>query len=174
MTQEQGDKDAINPKQRKFCNDYMLHLNGTKAYLHAYPDTTEEAATSSASRMLTDANVKAYIKYMQANLEEAAGITKLKVIQEWQKMAFSSMGDYHNTWISKKEFDSLTNQQKACIESIETSEVTIEGMTTTTFKLKLHSKKAALENLAKILGYNDPTTGLEDMVIKINIINPNE
>jgi len=47
-------------------------------------------------------------------------------------------------------------------------------MTTTTFKLKLHSKKAALENLAKILGYNDPTTGLEDMVIKINIINPNE
>ncbi|MDR2278906.1 MAG: terminase small subunit [Vagococcus sp.] len=51
-----------NPKHQIFANEWLVDMNGTRAYKVAYPhikkDTTAKAA---ASRLLTDVNVKAYI-----------------------------------------------------------------------------------------------------------------
>lgn len=51
-----------NEKHKKFADEWLIDMNGTRAYKVAYPhikkDTTAKAA---ASRLLTDVNVKAYI-----------------------------------------------------------------------------------------------------------------
>ena len=40
-------------KQRKFCDEYLIDLNATRAYKLAYPNVkSESAATSGASRLL--------------------------------------------------------------------------------------------------------------------------
>ena len=49
-------------KQRKFCDEYLIDLNATRAYKLAYPNVkSESAATSGASRLLRNVKVKTYI-----------------------------------------------------------------------------------------------------------------
>lgn len=49
-------------KQRKFCDEYLIDLNATRAYKVAYPHVKSEgAARACASKLLTKANIKAYI-----------------------------------------------------------------------------------------------------------------
>jgi len=70
--------------------------------------------------MLTKSNILARIKELQDNLAETAGITKLRILQEHQKIAFNSIASLHNTWIKRKDFESLTEDQKAIIAEIDT------------------------------------------------------
>lgn len=49
-------------KQRKFCDEYLIDLNATRAYKVAYPHVKSEgAARACASKLLTKANIKTYI-----------------------------------------------------------------------------------------------------------------
>ena len=49
-------------KQRKFCDEYLIDANATRAYKAAYPHVkSEDAARACASRLLTNANIKSYI-----------------------------------------------------------------------------------------------------------------
>jgi phage terminase small subunit len=59
----------VTEKQKRFCDEYLIDCNGTRAYKAAYPAIkSDETAKVSASRLLTNANVKAYI---------SAGLEKL-------------------------------------------------------------------------------------------------
>ena len=79
-------------------------------------------------------------------------------------MAFSSISEMHNTWIERKEFDKLTESQKASIKSISTKVlkknigtkddpqiVDVEFV-----KIELYDKIKAIECINKMLGYNEP------------------
>ena len=49
-------------KQRKFCDEYLIDLNATRAYKLAHPNVkSESAAMSGASRLLRNVKVKTYI-----------------------------------------------------------------------------------------------------------------
>lgn len=49
-------------KQQKFCDEYLIDLNATRAYKAAYPHVKSEgAARACASKLLTKTNIKAYI-----------------------------------------------------------------------------------------------------------------
>lgn len=49
-------------KQRKFCDEYIIDCNATRAYLAAYPNiTNENSARVLASRLLSKVNIKTYI-----------------------------------------------------------------------------------------------------------------
>lgn len=49
-------------KQKRFADEYIIDLNGTRAYKAAYPTVkSEEAARTNASRLLTKADVKKYV-----------------------------------------------------------------------------------------------------------------
>ena len=50
-------------KQQTFADNYIKYGNATEAYLKAYPSVKKETtARTNGSRLLTNANVKAYIK----------------------------------------------------------------------------------------------------------------
>lgn len=59
--------------QKIFCDEYLIDMNATKAYKKAYPSTKkDETARASASRLLTNVNVKSYIETRMAEKEEEA------------------------------------------------------------------------------------------------------
>lgn len=181
------DESGLTEKNKIFCREYIFDWNGTRAYKIAYGNMTDEVAKAAASRLLTKVNVKEYIDEIQKDLEKLAGISRMKVMAEHMKMAFSSIAHLHNTWITRKDFESLTNDQKDCIQEIDTKikkewqynpehpeekdPIEVEYI-----KVKLYDKQKALEAISKMLGYDAPVkmqVGLEfenmpDIIIKAN------
>lgn len=162
MARHKEAPDELNENQKAFCEGYIFDWNGTRAYMAAYPKSSEAAAGVSAHDLLKNPKIKAYIDEIQKDLEKIAGISRLKVLQEHQKLAFSSIAHLHNTWITLNEFEGLTADQKAAIESIETkvikTSVVREGqpemdIETEYVKIKLYSKQKSLDSINRMLGY---------------------
>lgn len=114
---------------------------------------------SSASELLRNPKIEAYLTEIQEDLEKMAGISRLKVLQEHQKLAFSSIAHLHNTWVTRKEFESLTDDQKSAIEEISTQIKTSRNTDGTLeeneyVKIKLYSKQKSLDAINRMLGYD--------------------
>ena len=55
-------KDNMTDKQRKFCDEYIIDCNATRAYKAAYPHVKSDgSARACASNLLTKPNIKTYI-----------------------------------------------------------------------------------------------------------------
>jgi len=158
-------EQPLTEKQKQFCREYIYDWNGTRSYLAVYPDVKkDETARAAASRLLTNVNVKAYIEEIQRNLEQMAGISRLRVLEEHMKLAFSSIAHLHDTWIERKDFEALTADQKACIAEIDTKIKTEyeynpdskerDPISVEYVRIKLYDKQKALDAISKMLGYD--------------------
>ena len=58
------DTDTLTPRQERFCREFLVDLNGTKASVRA--GYSEKTAYSQASRLLKNAKVAARIAELQA------------------------------------------------------------------------------------------------------------
>ena len=69
----------LNNKHKIFCREYVKNgLNGTKAYMKAYPNCTEETARINASKLLTKTNTQNYIKELQDKAESKDIMTTIQ------------------------------------------------------------------------------------------------
>ncbi|RMC35983.1 terminase small subunit [Lactobacillus sp. ESL0236] len=69
-------------KQKKFADEYIKSGNATEAYVNAgYKVKNNETARANASRMLTNANVKAYIESRMKRLESAKLASAKEVLE---------------------------------------------------------------------------------------------
>lgn len=173
-----SDKVELKEEWKVFCRSYIFDWHGSRAYKVAYPNVTDATARVNASKLLTNTNIKAYIEEIQQDLEKQAGLSRLKVIEEYRKIAFSSIAHLHNTWIERKDFAELTDDQKSCISEIDTK-ILKKNIGTSDdpeivdvehIKVKLYDKQKALESICRMLSYNaadrvDITSGGEKVVI---------
>ena len=61
----------LTPKQRIFCNEYLIDLNATRAYKKAYSSCKkDETARVNGSKLLTNANIKSYIEEQLKKIED--------------------------------------------------------------------------------------------------------
>nr|DAT81678.1 MAG TPA: Terminase small subunit [Caudoviricetes sp.] len=61
----------LTPKQRIFCNEYLIDMNATRAYKKAYPNIKkDETARVNGSKLLTNTNVKSYIEEQLKKIED--------------------------------------------------------------------------------------------------------
>lgn len=68
--------------QRKFCDEYLIDCNATRAYKAAYPRIKNDAvARANSSRLLTNANIKEYIQTRLDEMASAKVATAEEVIQ---------------------------------------------------------------------------------------------
>lgn len=147
----------LTDKQIAFCKEYCLDWNGTQAAIRA--GYSEDTARSIASENLTKPDIQAYIQLIKNDLETLCGISRKKVMNEHIKLAFSSIAHLHNTWIERKEFEKLTEDQKACIAEISTQVKKYYPKDEASYevefvKLKLYDKQKALDSISKMLGYD--------------------
>ena len=168
----------LTAKQEKFCYEYVLHLNATKAALNA--GYSENSAYSIGSENLYKPEIQARIQYMKDNLAETAGLSALRVIQEHEKIAFTSIAHLHRTWITRTDFEDHTDDQKSAIKSISTKIVKAnigtkeepEIVDVEYVKIELFDKQKALDAINQMLGYNAPTENkISGDGLKIEFVN---
>ena len=163
---------TITEKQKRFADEWLIDLNGTRAYKVAYPSVKkDETARVNASRLLTNANVKAYIQERQKEREKRTEITQDRVLRELALIAFAKASDYAR--VVEKDamvevdgnmvpvLDEDGNQVKyRTVEPILTDELTEDQKKAIAvikkgrdgFEIKPYSKIQALELLGKHLG----------------------
>ena len=166
----------LNDRQKAFCKEYCYDWNGTQAAIRA--GYSEDSAKEIASQNLTKLNIQAYIQIIKNDLELLCGISRKRVMDEHLKLAFSSIAHLHNTWIERKEFEKLTEDQKSCIAEITTqvkhytpkdaSDYDIEFI-----KIKLYDKQKALDSISKMLGY-DAAVKVEQRTIIESQLTPDQ
>lgn len=99
-------------KQRKFADNYIKSGNATEAYVNAgYKVRSNKTARANASRLLTNANVKAYIEKRLKQLESAKLATAQETLEyltsvmrgEQTETVVTAKGLYKNVEVSAKD-----------------------------------------------------------------------
>ena len=69
-------------KQKRFCDEYLIDCNATRAYREAYPSVKNDAtAAAAAARLLRNVKVLEYIEKRLAEKEEALIAKQDEVLQ---------------------------------------------------------------------------------------------
>ena len=77
-------------KHKQFADEYLIDLNATRAYKAVYTSVkSDEAARVNASRLLTNANIKAYVDEKKKERSEETGITAKMVVEELAQIGFA-------------------------------------------------------------------------------------
>lgn len=144
--------------QKRFCNEYLIDLNATRAYKVAYPNCKkDETARANSSRLLTKANIQEYVAEKQKEREKRTEVTQDMVIQELAKIAFADIRALYDDNGNLKNVKCLEDNIAGAVSQLETFEE-YEGRGEDreyigdTKKVKLLDKTKALELLGKHLG----------------------
>lgn len=178
--------------QKRFCDEYLIDLNATRAYKVAYPNTKkEETASSNGSRMLRNDKVQKYISEKIKEQEKRTKVTQDMVIRELAKIAFLDIRKLYTESGQLKNIADIDSDVAGAISSLETLEE-YDGYGDNrekvgdTRKVKLLDKTKALELLGKHLGMfrdkievggkidvNNPFAGMTTEELR-NIVNGNK
>ena len=144
--------------QKRFCDEYLIDLNATRAYKVAYPRCKkDETANAASSRMLRNVKVQEYISEKQKEIEKRTEVTQDMVIKELAKIAFLDIRKLYTENGQLKNVADIDSDTAGAISSLETLEE-YEGYGDDrekigdTQKVRLLDKTKALELLGRHLG----------------------
>lgn len=144
--------------QKRFCDEYLIDLNATRAYKVAYKRCKkDETARANSSRLLTNDNVKKYIAVKQEEIEKRTKITQDRVLKELAKIAFGDIRKLYTDNGALRSIVDLEDDIAGAISGVETYEE-YEGRgedrehVGDTKKVKMLDKTKALELIGKHLG----------------------
>lgn len=157
--------------QKRFCDEYLIDLNATRAYKVAYPRCKkDETANAASSRMLRNVKVQEYISEKQKEIEKRTEVTQDMVIKELAKIAFLDIRKLYAENGQLKNVTDIDSDTAGAISSLETLEE-YEGYGDDrekigdTQKVRLLDKTKALELLGKHLGmFNDINVNMKNAV----------
>lgn len=144
----------LNPKQKRFCQEYVIDLNGTQAAIRA--GYSARTANEQAAQLLAKLSIQAFVKKLQKGISKRLEVSADKVVQELAKIGFCNIQDYIETGNSTKDLSGIERDTAAPISSIKVTKTTGgkgEGAwEQEAVEFKLHNKVSALETLGKHLG----------------------
>lgn len=168
---------ALEPRQQRFVDEYLIDLNGTQAYMRAEPGTTEKSARTLACRMLAKVNVQAAITAGREKTAERLGLTRERVLAEYAKLAFFDMRQaYHDTGALKlpHELDEDAAAAIAAYETVEMSGGDRDAPPALVRKVKWADKRAALDSIMKAQGWNKSDVGTAENPLVVRDISDAE
>lgn len=135
-------------KQKRFCDEYLIDLNATRAYKAAYPRVKKDTvAATNGGRMLRNAEVAEYISCRQQERQERTEITQDRVVRELAAVAFADVTEVASVRygvVRLRSTDELTEEQRRAIAGIKETQAGVE--------IKFNDKLKALELLGRHLG----------------------
>ena len=173
--------------QKRFCDEYLIDLNATRAYKVAYRCKKDETASVNGSKLLRNTKVQEYISQKQKEIQKRTEITQDKVIKELANIAFSNGTDFvqiverqyeENIYDDEGNCIGTKPKKYKCLELTATDELTEEQksaiagikQTTNGIEIKTNDKVKALELLGKHLGiFNDKLELSQDKPFEVNI-----
>jgi|SRR5665213_432596 len=176
--------ETLTAKQIRFCQEYMVDLNGTQAATRA--GYSEDSANVISSQLLTKLNIREYVAELQKDAANSLKITKEKILSGGKMLSFYDIRNMFNENGNLKPIEDLDDTTAFAITSFEVEEqkYKITGdsdsiVTTQVKKVKFADRRGSLDLLNKMLGYYAPqviqadiTSKGESFVSAINILPP--
>lgn len=142
---------GLTEKQRRFCDEYLIDLNATRAYMAAYPRVkSEESAHACAAKLLRNATVESYLKKRMKDRQERTQVKQDDVLRELASIAFLDITDIVSVKDGKvciANTDELPPEKRKMISGIKEGQYGLE--------IKFYDRLKALEMLCKHLGMFD-------------------
>lgn len=162
--------------QKRFCDEYLIDLNATRAYKVAYSRCKkDETANVNGSKLLRNTKVQEYISEKMKDREQRTKITQDMVIKELAKIAFLDIRKLYTENGQLKNVADIDSDTAGAISSLETLEE-YEGYgddrekVGDTQKVRLLDKTKALELLGKHLGmFKDKVEIEQNKPFEVNI-----
>ena len=162
-----GDKNPTKEctaKERRFCEEYIKDFNGVRAYMAAGYSGNATTAAGEAWKLRQTNRVYKYLQHLQKDIEKASGVSRMQVLKMHLDIAKTSIAQFHNTWITRTEFEKLTPEEKACIQEIDVKTKSVirgkgkavKTVETEYVRLRLYDRQKSLDAIAKMCGYNEP------------------
>ena len=151
---------ALNAKQRRFVDEYLIDLNATQAAIRA--GYSAKRASEIAYQLLQKTTVQEYLSKRRAELEKRTEITQERVLAELAKIGFSDIrkavkwGEGIAVTDAESGLSVVVNGvsliaseslDEATAASISEVSQTAQGL-----KVKMHDKRAALVDIGRHLG----------------------
>jgi phage terminase small subunit len=148
----------LTAKQKRFCDEYIKEGNATSSYISVYKVRSESGAASSASLLLRNPKVAAYLAEISSKLQKKTDITHELVLAEYAKIAFRDprkMFDAQGNMIHVAKMD---EGNAAALAGVEMGSYQTRGGRQKSFvkRIKQTEKRAALDSICRMLGYNAP------------------
>lgn len=169
----------LTEKQKRFCDEYLIDLNGTRSYKAAYLSVKKDAtAAAAATRLLRNVKVAVYISGCMLAREKRTEITQDRVLREYAKIAFFDPRKLFYDDGTPKGISQLDDDTAAALAGLDVIENweydDKEGKKVKnghTKKYKITEKKGALDSLARHLGM---FTDKVQITGEINVTSPCE
>jgi len=142
----------LTPKQRAFCDEYMIDRNATAAALRA--GYSQSIALN--GYLMTIPKIKQCLQSRCQVAADKAQVTHDMVLRELCKIAFGNMRDYFLDDGGLKPIHQLTEDQAAALWSTSVTEKGDGTNSVATTKIRMYSKLAALDKIAKHLNFYGP------------------
>ncbi|MFR1708941.1 MAG: terminase small subunit [Clostridium sp.] len=139
----------LTPKQKTFCDEYLIDLNATQAAIRA--GYSSDSAKEIGCENLTKPNICAYIDKEIANRSKRTGINQDRVIRELARIAFVNANDVINMDEATLKVDA-SEDDTATIASVKVKTIPTKEGEGVEREIKLADKLKALELLGKHLG----------------------
>lgn len=149
MSKEVSPDKPLTDNERIFALEWLKDRNGSRAYKFAYKSCKSDGtAKTNASKKLSKANVRAFIKKRLKKLEEKLEISAERVLQEYAKIAFVDPTIFYDENDNLKPLSKLPKHAAAAISEFSQFFV---GPHQRIKKIKLVPKDKALQALAEYL-----------------------
>lgn len=143
-------KGKLTPKQKRFCEEYLIDLNGTRAAIRA--KYSKKTAGVMASENLKKPNVSAYLAQLAQKRSEKTEITAERVLAELAKLAFFNRADVQDEDGNTKPLKEWSRDQLAAVQEVTESTIMVgKRKSVKTLKTKVADKKGSLELLGRHL-----------------------
>ncbi len=144
-------KSGLTVVQQRFVESYLLSGNATQAARIALPRTRRPEFAG--SKLLHRPGVAEAITFERTRSMERTRVSHERILAEYARLAFSNVGDIAQ-WgpdgVVLKPDDEIARDDRAAIQEIETATT----RTGAHARVRMYSKHAALDALARLTGLN--------------------
>ncbi len=169
---------ALNAKQERFVQEYLVDLNATQAATRA--GYSEKTAYSQGQRLLKNVEVAAAIAKAQEKRAEKVEITQEMVLAELAKIGFSDLRNALTPTGNLLDPAAWDDSTAGAISSVEVTEIAAGFVDEDEFeyvkKIRTWDKLSALEKIGKHLGMFNGAASDDDeakpMTFNINVNAP--
>lgn len=151
---------ALNAKQARFVEEYLIDLNATQAAIRA--GYSENSAYSQAHDLLKKPEIETAIQEAQKRRSERTQVTQDMVVDELRKIGFSDIRKVA-AWGERPVLEDLHEDDDLRTYPVEliasenidddtAAAVSEVSLTAQGVKVKMHDKRSALVDLGKHLG----------------------
>jgi phage terminase small subunit len=146
---ESESQAVLNDRQILFCRHYARTLNATESYkLAGYDVVSDDTARSNASRLLANANVKAY-------LSQITEIDEVSIIGAVASIAFTPITDilqWDGAQLVVKQSEAWSARAKLAVKKFKFKQTFNKDgdLTSVDAEVEMHDRLSALEKLMRV------------------------